>query len=242
MTAQHNIQALEREAAEIRWQRFDALIGWRVRSANGNRRAFESVVMAHCKSKSEAKPTKMKDAVQQIVQDAVWECGGNISKAAKKLDVNRSTIYKHVAALFLCASISCLAQRGTVSIPTATTITGPLGLISIPPFKQTVLTWDNPVGASNKVEWGAVRNYWTNGSRTITSNVFFVTNGWTYKVTSIVDGIESIPALWPSNRYDRVIVQTSTNLSTWQDGFIWQTNYNKPQEYLRLRSELIRWE
>jgi hypothetical protein len=37
MTTPHNTQSLEREAAEKQWQPFDALIGWRVRSANGNK-------------------------------------------------------------------------------------------------------------------------------------------------------------------------------------------------------------
>lgn len=108
-------------------------------------------------------------------------------------------------------------------------------------FKQTVLTWDNPIGASNRVAWGGARYSWTN-STAISTNQFNVTNGVCYCVTAIVNGIESIPALWPSNRFDRVIVQTSTNLLTWQDAFTWTTNFNKPQEYLRLRSELIRWE
>jgi len=145
-----------------------------------------------------------------------------------------------ISALLLCASVVYSAQVVPgVQMATTSSLTLP---VTPATFKQTVLTWDNPPGASNIVSWGTVRNYWTNGSRTITTNTFSVTNGWTYKVTAMFNGLESIPALWPSNRYDRVIVQTSTNLLTWQDGFIWQTNYNKPQEYLRLRSELIRWE
>jgi len=151
--------------------------------------------------------------------------------------------------LLICVSLvigaNSYAQRGTGANPVAPTnkTVGVFALAPAPaPFKQTFLTWDNPPGASNRVAWGTSRNYWTNGSRTITTNVFPVTNGWAYKVTAMFNGIESIPALWPSNRYDRVIVQTSTNLLTWADGFTWTTNYNKPQEYLRLRSELIRWE
>ena len=134
------------------------------------------------------------------------------------------------------------AQRGTGSNP-ATTTNKTVGVFALAPapFKQTVLTWDNPTGASNRVAWGGARNAWTN-STAVASNSFFITNGTHYKVTAIVNGIESTPALWPSNRFDRVIVQTSTNLSTWADAFTWTTNFNKPQEYLRLRSELIRWE
>lgn len=145
--------------------------------------------------------------------------------------------------LVLAVGVNCFAQRGTGSNPVATTnqAVGVFALVPAP-FKQTVLTWDNPPGASNRVAWGTIRNAWTNGVATISTNRFPITNGWHYNVTAIVNGIESIPGLWPSNRFDRVIVQTSTNLLTWVDGFIWQTNYNKPQEYLRLRSELIRWE
>jgi hypothetical protein len=143
--------------------------------------------------------------MEQLKRDAVAlalrECGGDKSKAAKKLKVNRSTIYKHIAALCLCVlAVQCFAQRGTVSTPTTTTLVTPLGLVSIPPFKQTLLVWDNPPGASNIVAWGTVRNYWTNGSRTIATNTFPVTNGWQYKVTALVNGVESTPALWPSNR------------------------------------------
>lgn len=136
------------------------------------------------------------------------------------------------------------AQRGTGSNPAATTTTlSSFSLAPAPtPVNQVYFTWDYDTGASNSVSWGLARNAWTNGSRTITTNVFPYTNGWHYKVTAIVNGIESTPALWPSNRFDRVIVQTSTNLLTWADAFTWTTNFNKPQEYLRLRSELIRWE
>lgn len=67
-------------------------------------------------------------------------------------------------------------------------------------MRQVYLAWDNPPGASNRVAWGRVRNAWTNGVATISTNRFPITNGWAYKVTAIVDGMESVPALWPSNR------------------------------------------
>jgi hypothetical protein len=67
------------------------------------------------------------------------------------------------------------------------------------PFRQTVLTWENPVGASNRVSWGGSRYQWTN-SVSVATNRFNVTNGMCYAVTSILNGVESIPALWPSNR------------------------------------------
>ena len=70
-------------------------------------------------------------------------------------------------------------------------------------FKQTVLTWDNPIGASNRVAWGGARYSWTN-STAISTNQFNVTNGVCYCVTAIVNGIESIPALWPSNRIGEI--------------------------------------
>ena len=111
-----------------------------------------------------------------------------------------------------------------------------------PTLKQQYLVWDSDKGASNRVSWGLARDAWTNGNRVVSSNSFPITNGWHYKVTSILNGIESTPALWPSNRFDRIWIQTSTNLSIWKDALAWQTNYNRPQEYLRLRAELIRWE
>jgi len=125
-----------------------------------------------------------------------------------------------------------------VQMATTSSLTFPLSATT---FKQTVLTWDNPLGASNRVAWGGARYSWTN-SASVSTNRFNVTNGTCYAVYAMMGGIESIPALWPSNRFDRVIVQTSTNLSMWADAFVWTTNYSKPQEYLRLRSELIRWE
>lgn len=148
-----------------------------------------------------------------------------------------------MAVLFLIVlclvSVDAFAQRGTNIKPEPTIGTFAL---PVPVFRQTVLRWDNPVGASNIVSWGLARNAWTNGSRTINTNAFFVTNNWHYRVTAIVNGVESTPALWPSNKIERVWVQTSTNLLAWTDGFIWRTNYSRPQEYLRLRQELIRWE
>lgn len=109
------------------------------------------------------------------------------------------------------------------------------------PFTQTILTWDVEPGVSNRVAWGLARNNWTN-SVLVSSNVFFVTNGIQYAVYAIFDGIESIPALWPSNKIERVWVETSTNLITWSNEFIWRTNYGVPQQYLRLKSELIGYE
>lgn len=144
-----------------------------------------------------------------------------------------------IYALLLCLSAVGAAQVVPgVQMATTSSLTLP---VSPTTFKQTVLTWDNPAGASNRVAWGTVRNYWTN-SASVSTNQFNVTNGVCYCVTAIVNGIESIPALWPSNRFDRIWIQTSTNLTNWKDGFIWKTNMNLPQEFLRIRAELIRWE
>lgn len=123
-----------------------------------------------------------------------------------------------------------MATKSSLTLPVSTTS-----------FKQTVLTWDNQVGASNRVAWGGARYSWTN-SASVSTNQFFVTNGTHYAVYATLNGVESIPALWPSNRLDRIWIQTSTNLTNWKDGFIWKTNMNLPQEFLRIRAELIRWE
>ena len=102
--------------------------------------------------------------------------------------------------ILLASTICSLAQRGTMT-PKATTSFGLPMLVAAPVvFKQTLLAWNNESGASNRVAWGLARNAWTNGSRIVLTNVFPVTNGWSYAVTQIVNGVESIPALWPSNR------------------------------------------
>jgi len=131
------------------------------------------------------------------------ECAGNMVKVAEKLKIGRGTAYDYrkrlnLAVIILLAStLCCFAQRGTnLKEPVATV--GTLAL-PVPKFRQTVLRWDNPPGASNVVSWGLARGSWTN-SRTISTNIFFVTNNWHYRVTALVAGIESIPALWPSNR------------------------------------------
>lgn len=145
-----------------------------------------------------------------------------------------------IYALLLCLSAVDAAQVVPgVKMVTASSLTLP---VSPATFKQIWLTWDSVLGASNRVEWGTARYAWTNGSQIVTSNIFAITNGFHYAVKSVFDGIESIPALWPSNRIDRIWVQTSTNLTAWKDGFIWRTNYAMPQEFLRLRQELIQWE
>lgn len=105
-----------------------------------------------------------------------------------------------MAVLFLLTlfiATSAVAQRGTNIKPEPTI--GALAL-PVPVFRQTVLRWDNPAGASNVVSWGLARNAWTNGVQVINTNAFFVTNNWHYRVTAMVAGIESVPALWPSNR------------------------------------------
>jgi hypothetical protein len=150
-----------------------------------------------------------------------------------------------VLVLFMVSTLWCNAQRGTGANPAATT-TQPISVFSLVVVapKQTYFTWDTqPAGTSNKVSWGTVRGFWTNGNTTITTNVFPYTNGSVYKVIGILAGVESqAVALWPSNRYDRIWIQTSTNLTNWKDAYIWTTNYNLPQEFLRHRAELIKWE
>jgi hypothetical protein len=102
-----------------------------------------------------------------------------------------------ISALLLCASVVYSAQVVPgVQMATTSSLTLPTSTAT---FKQTVLTWDNPPGASNRVAWGGARYSWTN-STAVSTNRFNVTNGVCYCVTAIVNGIESTPALWPSNR------------------------------------------
>ena len=110
--------------------------------------------------------------------------------------------------LVLCLVSSAYAQLGTganpvAAEPVATTSIFALATAPTTP-KQLYLTWDIIPGSSNRVEWGTVRNAWTNGFRVVTTNVFPITNGWCYAVKSVVNGVESIPALWPSNRIGEI--------------------------------------
>ena len=112
-----------------------------------------------------------------------------------------NSLSKAVVALLLCASAVRSAQVVPgVQMATKSSLTLPVSLAT---FKQTVLTWDNPIGASNRVAWGGARYSWTN-SASVSTNQFNVTNGVCYCVTAIVNGIESIPALWPSNRIGEI--------------------------------------
>ena len=108
-----------------------------------------------------------------------------------------------MSAAFVLLATSSFAQRGEGVLLTTTTRALSFPAPAPAPFKQTVLTWDNPVGASNRVAWGGARYSWTN-SATVATNRFNVTNGICYAITSIVNGIESIPALWPSNRIGEI--------------------------------------
>ena len=109
-----------------------------------------------------------------------------------------------VLTIFLMSGICCLAQRGTLTakVVPQKTFSSVLSGMAVAPAtnRQTYLTWNNDAGASNRISWGLVRNAWTNGSALIFTNRFAVTNGWSYAVTQIVNGVESFPALWPSNR------------------------------------------
>ena len=116
-----------------------------------------------------------------------------------------------IYALLLCASAVHSAQVVPgVQMATTSSLTLP---VSPATLKQTVLTWDNPPGASNRVSWGVSRFQWTN-TATLTTNRCNVTNGICYAITSIVGGIESVPALWPSNRLGEIwLTDTKTNIA-----------------------------
>jgi len=103
------------------------------------------------------------------------------------------------AAIILLISTICSHSAQVVpgvQMATTSSLTLP---VTPATFKQTVLTWDNPLGASNRVAWGGARYSWTN-SASVSTNRFNVTNGTHYAVYAMLGGIESIPALWPSNR------------------------------------------
>jgi hypothetical protein len=104
----------------------------------------------------------------------------------------------NITTFLLVATTGLYSAQVIPGVQMATTSSLPLPL-SATTFKQTVLTWDNPIGASNRVAWGGARYSWTN-SASVSTNQFNVTNGTHYAVYAMLGGIESIPALWPSNR------------------------------------------
>ena len=110
-----------------------------------------------------------------------------------------------ILTILLASAICCFAQKGTLTpkvAPARKAFSSVLSGMAVAPAtnRQTYLTWNNDAGASNRISWGLARNAWTNGSALIFTNRFAVTNGWSYAVTQIVNGVESFPALWPSNR------------------------------------------
>jgi len=108
--------------------------------------------------------------------------------------VNIWTVFIPLVALVMCSNAAQVVPG--VQMATTSSLTLPTSTAT---FKQTVLTWDNPLGASNRVAWGGARYSWTN-SASVSTNQFNVTNGTHYAVYAMLGGIESIPALWPSNR------------------------------------------
>lgn len=150
-----------------------------------------------------------------------------------------------VAIVLLLSGSRPLAQgRAMATFTDPQPITSVIALPAlVAPTKKNYLVWDyQPDVTTYRVQVGSSRGSYTN-TFTIATNRFPLTNGLSYAVWSVANGAESLtPSLWPSNKVERIWVQTATNLTTWTDAFIWTTNYNKPQEYLRLRSELIRWE
>lgn len=126
---------------------------------------------------------------------------------------------------------------------------------TVTPAKIRALIWQTPPGASNSViYWGSTRAaafaayeaQATTNRALVTildgTNAFPITNGLHYATGYQLAGAISHPALWPSNRFDRIFLQSSTDLSNWADIYLLSTNYNKPQEFLRLRAELLKWE
>ena len=189
---------------------------------------FEQVILESIARKPKFGKT-LDDIERQAIEKALDENGGDKPATIKQLGISRASFYERckrwgiTLALCLCVSV-----------------------VQAAPAKYAMLKWDT--GMSNfVVKVGASREVWTN-QFTVSTNQFLLTNGLHYgicgvfTIPGVITNATCAPVYWPSNRIDRIIVQTSTNLLFWADAFTWQTNYNKPQEYLRLRSELIRWE
>ena len=222
---------------------------------------FEQVILESIAHKPKFGKT-LDDIERQAIEKALDENGGDKPATIKQLGISRASFYERckrwgiALALCLCASVVHAAQvtlgvqmaisavpSGTQTLTTTSAETVAAGSI---PIKYAMLKWQT--GMSNfVVKVGASREAWTN-QFTVATNQFRLTNGLHYgicgvfTIPGVITNATCAPVYWPSNRIDRIIVQTSTNLLFWADAFTWQTNYNKPQEYLRLRSELIRWE
>ena len=109
---------------------------------------------------------------------------------------SRRTLMPLSFLLAVLISFDCFAQKGTNIKPVATQS---INLI-VPKPTRPAFQWSiPPAGASNRVAWGGARFSWTN-SVWVTTNLFPVTNGTHYAAYEVLAGVESIPALWPSNR------------------------------------------
>jgi hypothetical protein len=160
--------------------------------------------------------------------------GSRISTAALPDDEARTaTAAQRTAPAFLFPPpLPVASERATLAQPlVANAATAP---------KQLYLTWD---GSSDAyvVRTGPSRGVYTN-SFIVTSNATHYVAGLAYAVSAKAGEQESEQIPYPSNRVDRIWVQTGTNLDAFADAFIWTTATNDPQRFLRLRSELVRWE
>ena len=100
MTQQPNIlQKCRREADELQWQRFDALLNPRL--PKGSQEAFTAVILDHCKPKPVAAQNNLHlngGGMKQLKHDAIALAlreTGSITKAAAKLKVNRGVVYDY---------------------------------------------------------------------------------------------------------------------------------------------------
>tara|TARA_R110000868_G_scaffold386993_1_gene655469 strand:- start:4 stop:327 length:324 start_codon:yes stop_codon:yes gene_type:complete len=93
------LQQCRREADELQWQRFDALLNPRL--PRGSQEAFTAVILEHCKPKTVAAQNNLHlngGGMKQLKNDAIALAlreTGSITKAAAKLKVNRGVVYDY---------------------------------------------------------------------------------------------------------------------------------------------------
>jgi hypothetical protein len=237
MTHTAHIQTARRRADEIIWQRFDALLNPRL--PKGSQEAFTAVILDHCKPKPVAAQNNLHlngGGLKQLKHDAIALAlreTGSITKAAKKLKVNRGVVYDYfrrkAALCVLSLAVLCLvsgafAQRGTGSNPAAvtaapaqtSTMFAPALSVIVPPTPKTNLfyniglVWDSVV---NPLTTGYRIRYGTNIASGMTNFVVVsrvVTNAATATESCTVSNLAFKPT-W----YFQAATLYGTNQSEW---------------------------
>jgi hypothetical protein len=122
----------------------------------------------------------------------------------------------------------------------------PLGRVAMPVPKTNWLVWNPGTAKEWKVSTGPARGLWTNVFYVTTNRVLMVA-GTHYRVEAfdVETSLLSVPALWPSNRVARMVIEATDAATGVKSETVWQIYTNAPDgggKILRLREELVRLE